>query len=139
MDRLITLAATIMSLDGRLIARSARRNTIVAVIVLFLLFSAYAGGVVALAIYLASIFGPLGAALTVCIASLALAILVLAYALLANRAERRRMVAARLATEEMLQGIAGVVPAMLRERPISGLAAVAGLAFVLARSMSKKD
>ncbi|TCT41120.1 hypothetical protein [Martelella mediterranea] len=138
MDRLISLAATVLSVDSRLLARSAKRNMIIAVVLIFLFFSAYAGGVAALAIYLASVLGPLGAALTVAIASLALAIFVLAYALIMNRMEQRRMKAARLATEEMLQGVAGIVPAMMREKPISGLAAAAGLAYVLARTMAKK-
>jgi len=138
MDRLISLAATVLSVDGRLLARSAKRNSIIAVVLVFLFFSAYAGGVAALAIYLASVLGPLGAALTVAIASLTLAIFVLAYALIMNRMERRKMMAARLATEEMLQGVAGLVPAMMREKPISGFVSAVGLAYVLARTMTKK-
>nr|WP_272212992.1 hypothetical protein [Marinicella sp. W31]MDC2878929.1 hypothetical protein [Marinicella sp. W31] len=138
MDRFVSLAAAIMAIDGRVVARSARRNAVIVVILLFLFMSAYVSGVIALAIYLAEIFGPLGAALTIAIASLTLAVLVLAYALLMNRAEQRRYRAAKYATEDMLQSVIGVVPMMMREKPISGLAAVASLAFVLARARQKK-
>ena len=138
MDRFISLAAAILSLDGRVLARSAKRNAIVAVIVLFLLAAAYVSGVAALAIYLSTIFGPLGAALVIAIASLALALFVLAWAMLVNRMERRRYRAARDATEEMLQGVFGLVPTLMQEKPISGLSAVAALAFVLTRAYSKK-
>ncbi|WP_319517863.1 hypothetical protein [uncultured Martelella sp.] len=138
MDRFVSLVATMMAVDGRVMARSARRNSIIVVILLFLFMSAYVSGVIAVAIWLAEIFGPLGAALTIAIASLTLAVFVLAYALLMNRAERRRYRAAKYATEDMLQGLVGVVPTMMREKPISGLAAVAGLAFVLARAYQKK-
>ncbi|MBB4123002.1 hypothetical protein [Martelella radicis] len=138
MDRFISLTAAIMAIDGRMVARSARRNAVLFVILLFLFMSSYVSGVIALAIYLAEIFGPLGAALTVAIASLTLAIFVLAYAMLMNRAERRRYRAAKYATEEMLEGVLGVVPVMMKQKPISGLTAVAGLAFVLARAFQKK-
>ncbi|MET3600247.1 hypothetical protein [Martelella mangrovi] len=138
MDRFVSLVAAMMAVDGRVMARSARRNSIIVVILLFLFMSAYVSGVIAVAIWLAEIFGPLGAALTIAIASLTLAVFVLAYALLMNRAERRRYRAAKYATEDMLQGLVGVVPTMMREKPISGLAAVAGLAFVLARAYQKK-
>ncbi|PRX11329.1 UNVERIFIED_ORG: hypothetical protein BCL66_102294 [Martelella mediterranea] len=138
MDRFVSLVAAMMAVDGRVMARSARRNSIIVVILLFLFMSAYVSGVIAVAIWLAEIFGPLGAALTIAIASLTLAVFVLAYALLMNRAERRRYRAAKYATEDMLQGLVGVVPTMMREKPISGLTAVAGLAFILARAYQKK-
>ncbi|WP_174801988.1 hypothetical protein [Martelella limonii] len=138
MDRLISLVATAMALDGRLVARSAKRNAIVSVILVFLFLSAFVSGVAALAIYLAERLGPLGAALTIAIASLALALFVLAYGMMMNRMERRRFRAAKYATEDMLQSVAGVVPTIIREKPISGMGAVAALAFVMMRAYQKK-
>ena len=63
MDRLISLVAAAMAVDGRIIARSAKRNAVVAVILFFLFLAAFVSGVAALAIYLAEKFGPLGATL----------------------------------------------------------------------------
>lgn len=139
MDRFISLVATVMALDGRLVARSAKRNAIVSVVAGVLFLAAFISGVTAFAIYLAEKLGPLGAALTIAVASLALAILVLAYAILMNRAERRRFRAAKYATEDMLQSLVGVVPTMMHEKPLSGMAAVATLAFVLMRTYQKKN
>ena len=128
-----------MAVDGRIIARSAKRNAVVAVILFFLFLAAFVSGVAALAIYLAEIFGPLGATLTIAIASLALAMFVLAYAMMVNRMERRRFRAAKYATEEMLQSLVGVVPTMINQKPITGVASIAALAFVLMRAYQKKN
>ena len=127
-----------MAVDGRIIARSAKRNAVVAVILFFLFLAAFVSGVAALAIYLAEKFGPLGATLTIAIASLALAMFVLAYAMMMNRMERRRFRAAKYATEEMLQSVVGVVPTMINQKPITGVASIAALAFVLMRTYQKK-
>ncbi|MGV0816308.1 hypothetical protein [Martelella sp. AMO21009] len=131
--------AAAMAVDGRIIARSAKRNAVVAVILFFLFLAAFVSGVAALAIYLAEIFGPLGATLTIAIASLALAMFVLAYAMMVNRMERRRFRAAKYATEEMLQSVVGVVPTMINQKPITGVASIAALAFVLMRAYQKKN
>ena len=139
MDRLISLVAAAMAVDGRIIARSAKRNAVVAVILFFLFLAAFVSGVAALAIYLAEKFGPLGATLTIAIASLALALFVLAYAMMMNRMERRRFRAAKYATEAMLQSVVGVVPTMINQKPITGVASIAALAFVLMRAYQKKN
>ncbi|WP_052699779.1 hypothetical protein [Martelella endophytica] len=138
MERFVSLAAAVMSLDGRMLARSARRNAIVAVILLFLLLAAYVSGVAALAIWLSSIYGALGATLVIAIASLTLAILLLIWAMMMNRMEKRRYRAAKYATEEMLQGVFGLVPMMLQEKPITGMGAIAAFAYVLARASMKR-
>ena len=119
MDRLISLVAAAMAVDGRIIARSAKRNAVVAVILFFLFLAAFA-------------------TLTIAIASLALAMFVLAYAMMMNRMERRRFRAAKYATEEMLQSVVGVVPTMINQKPITGVASIAALAFVLMRAYQKK-
>ncbi|TPW31086.1 hypothetical protein FJU08_10565 [Martelella alba] len=138
MNRIIDLAAIALSLDGRTLGRAARRNAIAGAIIFVLLLSAYGWGVAALAIWLSTKLGALGAVLTLALASLALALFALVWLMLMNRADKLRYEEARIANAEMLSGILGLFPAIIRERPISGLAAIAGLAFLFTRNATGK-
>jgi phosphoglycerol transferase MdoB-like AlkP superfamily enzyme len=95
---------------NRTVARTKRNGIFVAIAILFVL-TAYALAVVAGAIWLAGIYGPIGAALFLAACALLIAIIVVIVMMVINAQEARRAAERRQALESLAAAGIGLVRA----------------------------
>lgn len=107
-------------------------------LVVLLLAFAFAAFVYAAATALTERYGPVTSALTIGIASVALALIAMGWLAYRRRKLRREMRLRRLARPAMAGVAASVLPTMVRASPLGTLLAVAAAAYVLQRSNQKK-
>jgi tetrahydromethanopterin S-methyltransferase subunit E len=116
---------------NRTVARTKRNGIFIAVVaVLFL--TAYVFALVATAVWLATIYGPIGAALFMAAGALLLGIIVLVIMAIINAQEERRARERKAALESM----AAVALGFVRTQPL--LTAAVAAAFLLSNVMGSK-
>ena len=119
--------------------RRAKRNAVLYALCGLFALTGYAALVVALGIWVAETYGALEAALTIAVAMIALALLVLIGVMIANRIDRRRH-AARDRSRTMVASLAlSLLPIVTRSRPLMATAIAGGLAFVVLNMLSGDD
>ena len=117
----------------RTVART-KRNGIFIAVVLVLVLTAYVFALVAAAVWLGTIYGPVGAALVIAAGALLLAIILLVVMAILNAQERRRARESRAAMES----VAVVGLELIRSQPLLA-AAVAGAFLLSTLTGSRKE
>jgi NADH:ubiquinone oxidoreductase subunit K len=136
MGGLAPLLLSVFTADIGAAVRRTRRNAIFYAVIAFFLLTAYVAGVVAGALYLAQVVGPPMAVLLIAIGALVLALIILATLMILNRRDRKRKAAAAVndSGKALLATVAlSALPMLTRSKPLMGIAAVGGLAFLLLR------
>lgn len=134
MRLLSPLLTALAAEDLRAVADRAKRNILVLALAGLFGFTAYLFLLAALALWLGEALGPAGGAFVVGGGMAALAFGLLGWLAMVRRREqkaRRRKLAAGSGRAALLAGVAALAPVALRSKTAWGLAAVAGLAFVL--------
>jgi len=124
--------------DLAITAARYRRSLIAGLLAAILLVTSYVAGMVALAIWIAQTGTALEATLTVCVINGVLALLILVYVMVRNRADRQLQLTMGLRLNSLTQqATAATTIGILQRRPIGVVATVAGVAFLATRLMRR--
>lgn len=132
------LLASLVAMDVAAFTRRLKRNAILYAFMLVFLLTAYALAVAALAVYLGQMWGLPMALLAVAGGALVLALVVLLWVTMENRAEERRKREAAAANSNkalMVTAAISALPLVMKSRPLLLVAVAAGVGFLLTRNM----
>jgi NADH:ubiquinone oxidoreductase subunit K len=132
-ERLLPLLVSFMSRDFGVKVRRARRNGLLYLVVGLLLLTAYGAAVTGTVLFLADAYGTVAAMFAVAIATLALAIAVLAGILIVNRNDRKLATASPVGGALLAVAAASILPMVLRSRFMTGAATLGTIAFLASR------
>ncbi|CDZ25962.1 hypothetical protein [Neorhizobium galegae] len=136
------LLASLAAMDVAAFTRRLKRNAVLYALVLLFLLTAYGLLVAALAVYLASIWGPPMALLAVAGGALVLAFIVYLCAVIANASEQRRKREAAASNSSkalMMTAALTALPLLVKSRPLLLVAVVGGLGFLATRTMGASN
>lgn len=137
MGGLAPILASLLAADVGAFTRRMRRNAVLYAIAGFSMLTAYAAGVTALGIYLATMMHPAAAAAVVAFAAFIVALIFFCVIMLSNRAEQRRRrqaAAANSGKAMMLTAAMSALPMVIRSKPLAAVAIAGGLAMVLGKT-----
>ncbi|MGE7367523.1 hypothetical protein ACQKKX_00420 [Neorhizobium sp. NPDC001467] len=139
MGGLAPIVASLLAVDIHAFTKRLRRNAVLYAIAGFFMLTAYAAGVTAFGIYLATMMHPAVAAAVVAFAAFIVALIFFAAVMLANRAEekrKRQAAAANSGKAMMVTAAITALPMVIRSRPLAAVAIAGGLAMVLGRTFT---
>jgi hypothetical protein len=142
MTALGPLLASFIATDVAAMKRRFRRNAILYGIALVLFLTTYVLLVVALAVYLGTLWGTLAALLVMAGGALLLALIMLGCVAIANSAEekRRRQAAAANSNRALAMTAAvSALPILMKSKPLLLLAVAGGLGFLAIKGTGSKD
>lgn len=138
MGGLAPILASLLAVDIHAFTKRIRRNAVLYAIAGFFMLTAYAAGVTALGIYLATMMHPAAAAAVVAFAAFIVALIFFLAVMLSNRAEekrRRQAAAANSGKAMMLTAAMSALPMVIRSKPLAAVAIAGGLAMVLGKTL----
>ncbi len=138
MGGLAPILASLLAVDIHAFTKRIRRNAILYAIAGFFMLTAYAAGVTALGIYLATMMDPAAAAAVVAFAAFIVALIFFCAVMISNRAEekrRRQAAAANSGKAMMLTAAMTALPMVIRSKPLAAVAIAGGLALVLGKTL----
>lgn len=128
---LAPILASLLAVDVHAMTKRLRRNAVLYAIAGLFLLTAYAAGVTALAVYLATKMHPAAAVGVVALAALVVAMVFFLAIMIGNRAEarrRRKAAAANSGKAMMLTAAMSALPLVIRSKPLVAVAVAGGLA-----------
>lgn len=138
MGGLAPILASLLAVDIHAFTKRIRRNAVLYAIAGFFMLTAYAAGVTALGIYLATMMDPAAAAAVVAFAAFIVALIFFCAVMISNRAEekrRRQAAAANSGKAMMLTAAMTALPMVIRSKPLAAVAIAGGLALVLGKTL----
>lgn len=140
MGGLAPLLASLLATDLRGFAQRTKRNAIIYAIVGLFLLTAYGTAVAALAVWLATKVSLAAALGIVALGALALALFLILFVMLKNRAEeKRRREAAAGNRAVMVTAALSALPILMKSRPLMAAAISGGAGLILLKMLGGGD
>ncbi|MBN9669422.1 hypothetical protein [Roseibium aggregatum] len=133
MGRALPLALSAATRDVSGIYRRAKRNAVLTALAGLCFVSAYVAGMVAAGAYLAPIYGPAGAALTIAAAMVLAGVMVLAVLSFLKHRDRKRNIRRQAARRLTAAAALSLLPQITKSRSLLLVAALGGAALLAAQ------